>query len=169
MKSRISFFHRPLSWLIVLMNMAFHPAGASDDKKAPSEPTAIVLPIPVGQGAKGIRFPDFDREGRILSQFIAGQALNMDGDIIRIDALSVELFNKDGEKEFRIDLPSSTLDLKSRHLVSKEPFRLLHNRFEMRGESLDFDAIGRIGVVRGRVHMVIFNAAEILEKPKDEN
>src|ERR1043166_1825525 len=105
--------------------------GKGGKKKNKASPAASVspgegeqsltnIPLPIGHEAKGLTLPDFDTQGRLRGKFIAGAAKRIDQDHIDFSDLKITTYTEDNQVDLQIDMHTSTFDLTTKILSSKE-------------------------------------------------
>src|SRR5258708_6037742 len=108
-------------WLVVI-SLAFALIGfdSRTDAQEPSPPEGVVpplkplsVPLPIGQESKGIKIPQFNLAGQVLSQLLAGKVVRVDDEFLKIQELKLDFFDDGGKNEFRIDMPASLFSTKT--------------------------------------------------------
>ena len=113
--------------------------GKSGKKKS----DGIDVPIEPGHAAEGVRLPYFNSDGKLQMALSIEHALRKDEDHIEMTAV---------------------LDLKTRVVTSAEPVTIRRADFEITGETMIFNTATRVGKMKGKVRMLIFEP----EKKTDE-
>ena len=75
------------------------PAATPEPSQAPTPTPALKplnVPLPVGQQAAGIKIPQFNLSGQLLSQLLAGNIQRVDEEFLRIKELKLDLFDEGG-------------------------------------------------------------------------
>jgi len=155
------FFALALSFCGTLIAQEATPTPEPQPQASP-EATPIVLPIPIGHPATNIRIPDYDKLGKIVTLLAASEVVRLDDEQARMKGVRIELFDKEGETAFIINLPESMFDLKTRILTSKDPVRVQNENIELTGSSLNFNAEAKTVHLPGKVHMSIRDAGNIV-------
>jgi hypothetical protein len=173
-----------LSAIVLAMSVGFFAAGAKkEDKPKPPEKAEktkkeekekkkdegkekqgetkedekFSLPIPEGHDSKGLKIPYRDADGKLQMTFDIGVARRTDPDHVAMSKLIIETFDKKGEKEMTIDLPSSVIDLNTRVITTEEGVVIKRTDFELAGKTMEFNTATKQGRLGGSVHMKIYN------------
>jgi len=131
------------------------PDAAAEEAEA--ENRRITIPIPVGQDARGLNIPSFNSVGVLQMEFSAAEALRIDEEIVKLDDVAIELFDDEGESEFRIEMVAAEFDLETQILSTQEPFVVRRADFKLEGENVKFDTGTRKGHIEGKVKMYIYD------------
>ena len=115
----------------------------------------LSVPLPVGQESKGIKIPQFNLTGQVLSQLLAGKVVRVDDEFLKIQELKLDFFDDGGKNEFRIDMPVSLFSTRTRIITSDEPVFIHHRDFDLTGAKLEFNTATRKGRLIGPVTMKI--------------
>jgi len=115
----------------------------------------LSVPLPIGQESKGIKIPQLDLAGQVLSQLLAGRVMRVDEEFLKIQELKLDFFDDGGQNEFRIDMPASLFSTKTRVITSDEPVFIHHRDFDLTGAKLEFNTATRKGRLIGPVTMKI--------------
>src|SRR5438309_9216016 len=119
-------------WLLSILSLSLlistgpalaNPKGGKKSKGATATPSASPgeqgltnIPLPVGHEAKGLVLPDFDAEGHLRGKFEAGTAYRIDQEHIAFQQLKITTYTPEDQRDLRIDMSTSVLDLKTRIL-----------------------------------------------------
>ena len=118
----------------------------------------MLLPIPKDHDSKGLKIPYFGDDGKTLQMtFAIGVARRLDDNRVKMTDLEVETFDEAGQREMLVALPSSTLDLTTRVISTKEGVTIKRSDFEITGDTMEFNTKTKHGQLAGRVRMLIFN------------
>jgi hypothetical protein len=128
----------------------------------------VMIPIPVGRDAKGIKLPYFDGDGRLQMYFNIDVAKRIDEDHLEMANLKLETFDETGAPEMKIDMAVSVLDLKTKILSSDHPVTIRRSDFEITGERIQFNTETRQGKMTGNVRMLIFDSGDFSGGNKSE-
>src|SRR6058998_788592 len=121
-----------LSILLLSIALAIEPAFAAKPKSrkdkhlsptpsaSPGEQSLTNIPLPVGHEAKGLVLPDFDGEGHLRGKFIASTARRLDEEHVEFNDLKITTYTEDNQADLEIDMHTSTFDLTTKILSSKE-------------------------------------------------
>lgn len=175
--------------LILLLAVTVYSAAAEDRgkggkrgkgvKKNQPAPTATVspdeggqnltnIPLPIGHEAKGLTLPDFDSEGRLRGKFIAGSAKRIDQDHIDFNDLKITTYTEDNQVDLQIDMHTSTFDLTTKILSSKEETHVSRRDFNVVGDSAVFDTNARTSRIIGNVKMVITDQSNLMKQDQGQ-
>ena len=132
---------------------------------SPGEQSLTNIPLPIGHEAKGLVLPDFDGEGHLRGKFEAGTAHRIDQEHIGFDHLKITTYTPDDQPDLKIDMSTSTLDLKTRILSSKERTTIKRADFNIAGDSVQFDTNSKTGRLIGNVKMVITDKSHLTATP----
>ena len=123
------------------------------------------IPLPIGHEAKGLVLPDYDTQGRLRARFEAGTAKRVDADRIQFTGLKMTTFNLEAAApDLHIDMPDAMLDLNTRVISSSARTTVTRNDFNIAGDTMKFDTVGRTGTLVGNVKMVITDASGLKGK-----
>lgn len=145
--------------------------GGKKNKATPSasvspgegEQNLTNIPLPIGHEAKGLTLPDFDTQGRLRGKFIAGAAKRIDQDHVDFSDLKITTYTEDNQVDLQIDMHTSTFDLTTKILSSKERTRVSRRDFNVIGDSAIFDTNARTSRIIGNVKMVITGQSSFTE------
>jgi hypothetical protein len=151
---------RWLGLLVVACAWPCFDSCAAAQEPTPPETEApplkpLSVPLPVGQESKGIKIPQFNLAGQVLSQLLAGKVMRVDDEFLRIQELKLDFFDDGGQNEFRIDMPASLFSTKTRVITSDQPVFIHHRDFDLTGAKLEFNTATRKGRLIGPVTMKI--------------
>ncbi len=151
---------RRLAVLGLILTLPWWQVGAAAQEATPPETEPAPLkplsvPLPVGQESRGIKIPQFNLTGQVLSQLLAGKVLRVDEEFLQIKELKLDFFDDGGNNEFRIDMPVSLFSTKTRVITSEEPVFIHHRDFDLTGAKLEFNTATRKGRLIGPVTMKI--------------
>jgi len=133
------------------------PEKKKKKKKENAESLSFDIPIPIGHSASGIKLPDRDPEGNLRMSFEIGTAYRMDESNLKLENLKIETFDASGNLDMVIEMPESSMNLKTRILTSVNPVTIHRSDFEVTGGNMTFDTRTRQGKFSGPVRMLIFN------------
>ena len=125
------------------------------------------IPLPVGETTREIKIPERGPAGQAISQLMAVSAKRLDEDHLMMEKLVIDLYKPDGRTDYRIALPTSVFDLKTRIIRSNDPVSITTPDFELSGEKMEFDTVARTGKLTGWVYMKIHNAKEMTTGAKE--
>jgi hypothetical protein len=129
----------------------------------------IDLPVPVGHDVKGLRVPIRNDQGKIEMQFDMESARRIDDQNIEMHTVVIQTYNQQTFKpDAKIDLISSTMNLDTEVITTKEPVRITRDDFLLTADSGLFNSKTRQGTVFGNIHLVIYNRDEFQTKPGSE-
>lgn len=175
--------------VILLLALAVYSAAAENrgktgkrgkgGKKKQAMPTATVspeegeqsltnIPLPIGHEAKGLTLPDFDGQGRLRGKFIAGSAKRIDQDHIDFNDLKITTYTEGNQVDLRIDMHTSTFDLTTKILSSKERTSVSRRDFNVVGDSAIFDTNARTSRMIGNVKMVITDQSNLVQTAPEQ-
>ena len=140
-------------------------SGKGEGKKRAAAAATSGIPLPIGQEAKGLVLPDYDREGKLRAKFEAGTAKRIDADRIVFSSLKMTTFTPDEKPDLSIDMPQSTLHMGTRVINSDERTTISRTDFSISGDKMSFDTNSRQGTLVGNVKMVISGTSELIDKP----
>ena len=144
------------------------PQPAVSPSASPTPGMFSTIPLPIGQEAKGLILPDFDLQGRMRARFEASMAKRIDADHIQFSGMKMTTFTPESGVDLKIEMPVSTLDLKTRVMTSSQRTSVERRDFVISGDSLEFDTVARKGTLRGNVKMVITDQSDFIKKPEPE-
>jgi len=130
-----------------------------------SDQSLTNIPLPVGHDAKGLVLPDFDVQGRLRGKFVAGSAKRIDENHIDFNDLKITTYTPDNQVDMEIQMSTSTFDLTTKILSSKERTTVTRHDFNVIGDTAMFDTNARTSRIIGNVKMVITSQPEQPEQP----
>ena len=159
-------------WLVVFSLACFVPwfdslaaAGEPTPPEAEAPPLKpLSVPLPIGQESKGIKIPQFNLAGQVLSQLLMGKVVRVDDEFLKIQELKLDFFDEGGKNEFRIDMPASLFSTRTRIITSEEPVFIHHRDFDLTGAKLEFNTATRKGRLLGPVTMKIRDLDQVSGK-----
>ena len=140
--------------------------------KTPKEPQRMAFPVPVDHESKGIKLPTFWPDGQTPKMiFNIGSGTRIDEDNVNMKDTSVQTYKEDGSPEMDISLPTSSFNLKTRVISTKQDVLITREDFELSGHTMEFNTETRAGTLGGGVKMIIYNLdqeteGEAAELPK---
>jgi hypothetical protein len=151
--------------LVWLLGSAAVAALADDNGQS----RRIDLPVPVGHDVKGLRLPVRNDQGKIEMQFDIESARRLDDQNVEMHTVTIQTYNQQTFKpDAKIDLESSTMNLDSEVITTKEPVRITREDFFLTADSGEFNSKTRQGKVFGNVHLVIYNRNQFQTKSGSE-
>ena len=123
----------------------------------------IHIPIAIGQGVKGVRFPQYDkhRGGKLNMRFNAEKAERASEKTFNFKGLHIEVFDKSTEKmSMEVFLKEAVFDRNTSLLTSEEESTITGEQFKIIGRSMEFDSKTRNSRLRGPVIMTITELEE---------
>ena len=141
------------------------PRAKPEPSVSPGEQSLTNIPLPIGHEAKGLVLPDFDGEGHLRGKFEAGTAHRIDQEHIGFEHLKITTYTPEDQPDLKIDMSTSTLDLKTRILSSKERTTIKRADFNIAGDSVQFDTNSKTGRLIGNVKMVITDKSHLTATP----
>jgi Lipopolysaccharide-assembly, LptC-related len=129
----------------------------------------IELPVPIGHDVKGLRLPIRNDQGKVEMMFDMESARRLDEQNIEMHTVTIQTYNQQTFKpDAKIDLQSSTMNLDTEVITTKEPVRITRDDFVLTAESGEFNSKTRQGAVYGNIHLVIYNRNEFQTKSPSE-
>lgn len=129
----------------------------------------IDLPVPIGHDVKGLRLPVRNDQGKVEMQFDMESARRLDDQNVEMHTVTIQTYNQQTFKpDAKIDLKSSTMNLDTEVITTKEPVRITRDDFFLTADSGDFNSKTRHGTVFGNIHLVIYNRNEFQTKSGSE-
>jgi hypothetical protein len=129
----------------------------------------IDLPVPIGHDVKGLRLPVRNDQGKIEMQFDMESARRLDDQNVEMHTVTIQTYNQQTFKpDAKIELVSSTMNLDSELISTKEPVRITRNDFFLTADAGEFNSKTRQGTVYGNIHLVIYNRNEFQTKSSSE-
>ena len=126
------------------------------------------IPLPIGHEAKGLTLPDFDTQGRLRGKFVAGSAKRIDQDHIDFNDLKITTYTEDNQVDLQINMHTSTFDLTTKILSSKERTSVSRRDFNVIGDSAVFDTNARTSRMIGNVKMVITDQSSFQQQQQQQ-
>lgn len=154
-----------LSFVLLLVGSSWAVAGERKSRKASPTPTPEFglknIPLTVGHEAKGLILPNYDIKGKLIGRFEAATAARVDENHVRFTDLKMTTFDEREQPDFKVDMSDAVLDLESRVIDSKARTKVKRADFEIAGDTMSFNTTTRLGMLKGNVHMTLFNQKEI--------
>jgi Lipopolysaccharide-assembly, LptC-related len=134
-----------------------------------SQGRKIDLPVPIGHEVKGLRVPVRNDQGNMEMQFDIETATRLDDQNVEMHTVTIQTYNQQtGKPDAKIDLLTSTMNLETNVIATKEPVRITREDFKLTADGGEFNSKTRQGKVVGNVHLVIYNRDELQAKPGNE-
>jgi hypothetical protein len=129
----------------------------------------IDLPVPIGHEVKGLRVPVRNEEGKMEMQFDMETATRLDEQNVEMHTVTIQTYNQQtGKQDAKIELQTSTMNLDTNIITTKEPIRITREDFVVTADGGEFNSKTRQGKVVGNVHLVIYNRNEFQTKSGNE-
>jgi hypothetical protein len=129
----------------------------------------IDLPVPIGHDVKGLRLPVRNDQGKVEMQFDMESARRIDDQNIEMHTVTIQTYNQQTFKpDAKIDLESSTMNLDTEVIITKEPLRITREDFFLTADAGQFNSKTRQGTVFGNIHLVIYNRNNFQTKSRAE-
>jgi hypothetical protein len=126
----------------------------------------IDLPVPIGHDVKGLRVPVRNDQGKVEMQFDMESARRLDDQNIEMHTTTIQMYNQQTFKpDAKIELISSTMNLDTEVIETKEPVRITREDFYFTADSGKFNSKTRQGTMFGNIHLVIYNRNKFETKP----
>jgi len=139
----------------------------ANDDNGPSR--RIDLPVPIGHDVKGLRLPVRNDQGKVEMQFDVESARRIDDQNIEMHTVTIQTYNQQSFKpDAKIDLESSTMNLDTEEITTKEPLRITREDFFLTADAGHFNSKTRQGTVFGNIHLVIYNRNNFQTKSRTE-
>jgi len=102
-------------------------------------------------------------------QFDMESARRIDDQNIEMHTVTIQTYNQQTFKpDAKIDLESSTMNLDTEVIVTKEPLRITREDFFLTADAGQFNSKTRQGSVFGNIHLVIYNRNNFQTKSRAE-
>ena len=128
---------------------------AAKDKDATEQ--AFDIPVQEGVPVKGIKIPQYDKDGNLQMTFEAEVARKVDASHVEMENLKIEAASDDGKK-FYIELPRAVFNLETRVMNGQSHVLIRREDFEINGDAGEFHVKSRNAKIFGNVKMIIFNS-----------
>ena len=126
------------------------------------------MPLATGHDAKGLVLPDFDLLGRMRGKLEAGVTRRLDEQNIEFEGVKFTTFLPDTQApDLQVITKTSTLNLKTQVLASKERTIVKRADFEIVGDTMEFEMISRQGTLAGNVKMVVRGKARTPQRESE--
>lgn len=132
--------------------------GGDKDKDKGND--KLPFPVPVGHDSKGLKLPSYGPDGKLKMMFTIGLATRINDNDVQMAEMSVQTYDDAGEPEMMIELPTSSFNLATKVLSTKQAAKISRDDFELTGQTLEFNTETRAGKLGGGVKMIIFNLDE---------
>jgi len=134
-----------------------------------SQGRKIDLPVPVGHEVKGLRVPVRNEQGNMEMQFDMETATRLDDQTVEMHTVTIQTYNQQtGKPDAKIDLLTSTMNLDTNVITTKEQVRITREDFELTADGGEFNSKTRQRRVIGNIHLVIYNRNEFQTKSGNE-
>jgi hypothetical protein len=144
----------------------FGSAGPALTADNSAEGRRIDLPVPIGHDVKGLRVPVRNDQGKVEMQFDMESARRLDDQNIEMHTTTIQMYNQQTLKpDAKIDLISSTMNLDTEVIKTKEAVRITREDFYFTADSGEFNSKTRQGTMFGNIHLVIYNRSKFETKP----
>ncbi|MEP6698229.1 MAG: hypothetical protein ABJB09_00720 [Verrucomicrobiota bacterium] len=160
------------SWVFILFALVSFSALAADKKgKDRADPKSkpkelpkakeglTSIPIPIGHGAKGLVFPDFDLNGHMRGRLEAGTTKRLDEEHLEFQGVKFTTFATNEQPDLEVTVNTSTFNLQTQVLTSSERATVKRSDFEVSGDTMKFEMSSRQGTLTGNVKMVVHGKA----------
>lgn len=127
---------------------------ATKDKDAGE--AAFDIPIQEGVPVRGIKIPNYDKNGKLQMMFDAEVARKVDANHVEMENLKIEAYSDDGKK-FYIELPRAVFNLETRIMDGQSHVLIRREDFEITGEQGTFNVKTRNAKILGTIKMTIFS------------
>jgi hypothetical protein len=152
---------KALAFIWLLLNAA---TTLLADDNGPSR--RIDLPVPVGHDIKGLRVPVRNDQGKVEMLFDMESATRLDDQNIEMHTVTIQTYNQQTLKpDAKINLISSTMNVDTETITTKEPVRITREDFYLTADSGRFNSKTRQGTVYGNIHLVVYNRNNLQTKP----
>ncbi len=138
--------------------------GASSDKPEKEknkgkdkEPQKLSFPVPIGHGSKGLKLPSYGPDGKLKMLFNIEVANRLDENNVDMINLQLETYDDEGAPELAIALPTSSFNLSTHMLSTKQEVVITRDDFQLSGHTMEFNIDTREGILGGGVKMIIYN------------
>ena len=140
------------------------PRNPSDPSATPKIRRAkeIPFPLPIHNSAHLLNFPSYDQTGKLLSLLKAMKATRLDDEHVQMEKMDYDMNTPDGKDQYKIEMPTSVLNLRTNIITSDQPVIIRTKDFELTGEKVEFNTVESTGELKGRVHMVIHNFKSVV-------
>jgi len=154
MKLRAEYF----ACALVLAFVVSRGAVAQTAPAAKNDAQTLItnFPIPVHEKGDGVGFPYWE-DGKLKMRFNVEVMERKDLEHVAMTNAKIITYDDDQNADLILLLPVSVLDLTTRILTSDKPFVMKKTDFELMGDSLQLDTLGRQAKIFGKVKMVIYN------------
>ncbi len=154
-----------LSFVLLLVGSSLAVAGERKNRKASPTPTPEFglknIPLTIGHEAKGLILPNYDIKGKLIGRFEAATAARVDENHVRFTDLKMTTYDEREQPDFKVDMSDAVLDLESRVIDSKARTKVKRADFEIAGDTMSFNTTTKLGMLKGNVHMTLYNQKEI--------
>jgi hypothetical protein len=154
------------------------PAAKPGKTPKPKEDTEdqVNIPLPQGEAQRGVKFPNYDADGRLTMRFEIGVFTKMDAEHGKMERLRIETFKEDGTHDYDLELPDAILNAKTSDLTSKTVVNIKCENYEITGNNMTFNLKTRQGRLGGGVKMIVYDLEKMggekakveFQKPKEE-
>lgn len=114
-----------------------------------------------GQTVKGFRLPEYDAQGRLTQQLFGETAAFLEGGIIQLTGLRLELF-RNGEVTARVFSPECAYDPVRKRAASKEHIRIVAQKAVLSGDGFAWNG-------ENEQFQIFRNAKVVLDAQMDAN
>ncbi len=160
-RSGRSSFQAALLVILVICTCSVAAFGSEKIKRRKPTPSPTAagdltsIPLPIGHEAKGLVLPNYDADGHLVGRLEAGTAKRIDQNHVLFSGLKLTTYTVENQTDLVVEMIDSILDLKTRFVTSQHRATIKRADFNIAGDRLEFDTVGRRGTMFGNVKMVI--------------
>jgi hypothetical protein len=131
----------------------------------PGQKRKIDLPVPIGHDVTGLHVPMYNADGKMELQLNTESARRLDANNVQMKSVGIQTFDvKTGKPDLKIELKTANLNTDTNIVTSDEPVRVTRSDFELTGNSMEFAHDTRQAILKGDIHMLIYNRQTIQSK-----
>lgn len=118
---------------------------------------AIALMFPIGKPWTHVRVPKYDANDVLDSILLAETLTRNDEQLLLMEDLTIVMLEADGTLQLRLKTDRAIYDLTSEKMKSRTRTFIQHQKFDMYGDTMDFNTKTQKGKLNGNVEMIIFD------------
>jgi len=143
------------------------PKSTKKSDNPDAAPPKIQIPVVKGHDSKGLFIPYFDEAGKRQMDFQIAVASRIEDALIRMTDMDVLTYNDAGEKDMKINLPTSVYNTDTSAISTDYHVKISRDDFEIVGETMIFYTNTKQGALGGGVRMLIYNLKDSTENNDD--
>jgi len=129
-----------------------------DEKPKGATMTETARLFPMGKPWKNVVIPRHNEKDELTNVVHAEKLTRENDELMRLEGTTVVFLQPDGTMSLRIKTAEGFYNFVTERIKSRTKTFVEHPKFDMHGDSSEFDVKTQTGVLNGRVEMVIYEA-----------